>query len=201
MCSYNVLVFGGHRIVGLLGDQPALGVYISFPSRAHLLTTSYIQADGKGAVLKPFVWIALLFVGPTISSVAVNYYIFLMTRALVRTESLLTQLMFDHALRLRMRDTAEDEEKKEEQANDSSPRINVEDVDETAESSNGETTEVASSDGGKGKSANKKEAADKEAAQAKGQGLAGRINVLMAADVESVVEGMLCDARTHVTDK
>lgn len=155
-----------------------------------MLNFSYLQNDGKDASLKPFVWIALLFVGPTLSSLSIQYYIFLMTRALVRTESLLTQLLFDHALRLRMRDSTEDEEEKKDDETAAGPLINVEDVDGNAnESSNGESTEVASSDGGKGKEVDKKAAADKEAAQAKGQGLAGRINVLMAADVESVVEG------------
>jgi hypothetical protein len=37
-----------------------------------------------------------------------------MTRALVRGESLLTQLLFDHALRLRMKDTTDDDEEKNE---------------------------------------------------------------------------------------
>ena len=41
----------------------------------------------------------------------------------------------------------------------------------------------------KGKSRDRKAEADDEAQKTKGQGLAGKINVLMAADVEAVLEG------------
>ena len=160
----------------------------------HVLISSYLENGEKTATFKPFVWIVLLFVGPTIASLSIQYYIFLMTRALVRTESLLTQLLFDHALRLRMRDSTEDAEDKEEDATGGDgPVINVEEVDGaeingTATSSNG-STEVGSGDVTKGKETDKQIAAEKEAAKTNGQGLAGRINVLMAADVESVIEG------------
>lgn len=54
-----------------------------------------------------------------------------------------------------------------------------------------ESTEVGSSNGSnkKGKTVDRKTAADNEAQKTKGQGLAGKINVLMAADVEAVIEG------------
>lgn len=150
---------------------------------------AYLESDGKDAQVRPIVWIGLLFVGPIIASVSINYYVFLMTRALVRTESLLSQLLFDHALRLRMRDTTETEEEKEvvqEPVDAPGPIISVENVD-AAESSS--STEVGSSDGGKGKDNSKQAAADEEAAKNKGQGLAGKINVLISTDVESVIEG------------
>ena len=155
--------------------------------------TSYVAHGSKDAKFKPFVWIVLLFVGPTIASLSFQYYIFLMTRALVRTESLLTQLLYDHALRLRMRDsTADEDEKETEETNGNGPIINVEDVDgpETngRVSTNG-STEVGTAEMTKGKETDKQIEAEKEAAKSGGQGLAGRINVLMSADIESVVEG------------
>lgn len=70
------------------------------------------------------------------------------------------------------------------------PLINVEDVDAAAPTggTSSDSTEVGS-DSGKAKD-NKKASANAEAEKASGQGLSGRINTLIAADVESVVEGM-----------
>ncbi|WWC87878.1 uncharacterized protein L201_002776 [Kwoniella dendrophila CBS 6074] len=159
----------------------------------------YLEKDGEGATLKPIVWVAFLFIGPTLGSLTIQYYIFNTTRCLVRSEALLTQLIFDHALRLRMKDAVEDT--KEEIPKNGAPEIRVEDTTEPGpggieavlvgdgpESS--ENTEVGSSNGSnKDKKDDKEAAADEEAKKTQGQGLAGKINVLMAADVESVLEG------------
>nr|XP_019050369.1 ATP-binding cassette transporter [Kwoniella bestiolae CBS 10118]OCF29299.1 ATP-binding cassette transporter [Kwoniella bestiolae CBS 10118] len=157
----------------------------------------YLEKDGQGATLKPIVWVAFLFVGPTFGSLTIQYYVFTTTRALVRSEALLTQLLFDHALRLRMKDAIEDEKKEETTAN-GAPEIRIEDVTEPApggteallgdDVATNDDTEVGSSNG-TNKKDDKEAAADAEAKKAKGQGLAGKINVLMAADVESVLEG------------
>ncbi|WVQ64901.1 uncharacterized protein L199_003070 [Kwoniella botswanensis] len=157
----------------------------------------YLEKDGEGATLKPIVWVAFLFIGPTIGSLTIQFYIYTTTRALVRSEALLTQLIFDHALRLRMKDAIEDE-KNEESPAAGAPEIRIEDVTQPApgateallgaEAATNDDTEVGSSNGTVKKD-DKEAAADAEAKKAKGQGLAGKINVLMAADVESVLEG------------
>ncbi|WWC60298.1 uncharacterized protein I303_102867 [Kwoniella dejecticola CBS 10117] len=160
----------------------------------------YLEKDGEGATLKPIVWVAFLFIGPTIGSLTIQYYIFTTTRCLVRSEALLTQLLFDHALRLRMKDAIDDGSEKGT-ANGTGPEIRIEDLTEPAPGGteavlsgdgpeSNENTEVGSSNGSnKGKKDDKEAAADEEAKKTKGQGLAGKINVLMAADVESVLEG------------
>lgn len=59
-----------------------------------------------------------------------------------------------------------------------------------------ESTEVGSSTGSnKGKGKDRKAGAEEQAQQTKGTGLAGKINVLMAADVEAVLEGESSPAR------
>jgi hypothetical protein len=136
-----------------------------------------------------------------------------MTRALVRAESLLTQLVFDHALRLRMIESTEDvvEAPTDTALAVTAPLITIDEPTEpvtgpaatqlalTANTGNepggdGELspdgTEVGSSEGSKkGKAVDKGEKAEGESDGSKGQGLAGKINVLIAADVESIVEG------------
>lgn len=67
-------------------------------------SSSYLETkDASEVEYRPWVWIVWLFVGPTISSIAFDWYIFIATRVLVRAEGLLTQLVFEHALRIRMK--------------------------------------------------------------------------------------------------
>ncbi|WVO13290.1 hypothetical protein L204_100903 [Cryptococcus depauperatus] len=182
----------------------------------------YLENNGEGHSLRPIVWIAALFLGPTVTSLALQLYLVTTTRLIVRSEALLTQLLFDHALRLRMKDQIDDDREKAvkemEQGEGSAPLIIVEEVidhapgapaelihrsDSNTEADDstsndqvksvpqsGEVTEVGSAAGSsKDKAAERKAAADEEAKKSKGQGLAGKINVLMAADIESVIEG------------
>lgn len=134
----------------------------------------YMQTGGKDAKIKPWVWILMLFLGPTLNSMCIQNYIFVMTRCLVRTEALLTQLLFDHALRLRMRDSVEEDENKQDV---DVPDIQVEDAEQNGHP-NGETN---------GKDSKKKDAA--APVKTATQGITGRINVLMSQDIESLVEG------------
>jgi hypothetical protein len=80
----------------------------------------YIETDGEGATVRPWVWISGLFIGPVIGTMAIQWYIFInvspikphdvllsntkQTRTLVRVEGIITQLVFQHALRIRMKE-------------------------------------------------------------------------------------------------
>lgn len=153
----------------------------------------YLESDGEGQAFRPILWIALLFVGPTIGSLAIQGYVFLNTRFLVRSEAILTQLLFDHALRLRMKDSTDDQS---DSADGKVPAINVENADAAAENGDSSDTEVGSSNGsGSGSKPAKKDnaaKAEEEAAKSNGQGLAGRINVLISSDVESILGAFQC---------
>ncbi|KII93466.1 hypothetical protein PLICRDRAFT_35686 [Plicaturopsis crispa FD-325 SS-3] len=65
----------------------------------------YLETQGHDSdvVVRPWVWIIWLFLGPLISSLAFQWYIYLTTRTLVRAEAIITQLVFEHALRIRMK--------------------------------------------------------------------------------------------------
>ncbi|RDX55375.1 P-loop containing nucleoside triphosphate hydrolase protein [Lentinus brumalis] len=71
-----------------------LGIY-------HLL--QYLETGGEGATIRPWVWIAWLSLGPFISQVAMNFYMFLAGRAWVQAGAMLTQLVYNHALRIRVK--------------------------------------------------------------------------------------------------
>lgn len=83
----------------------------------------YLETHGEGAVVRPWVWIAYLFLGPALGTIAFQLYIFIavsgrlkskamrltlrcfliQTGTLVRVSAIVTQLVFEHALRIRMK--------------------------------------------------------------------------------------------------
>ncbi|KAJ7676645.1 P-loop containing nucleoside triphosphate hydrolase protein [Mycena polygramma] len=63
----------------------------------------YIETQDHGATVRPWVWIALIFFGPLVGNVVFQFYAFINTRSLVRSEAILTQLVFAHSLRIRMK--------------------------------------------------------------------------------------------------
>ncbi|KZT60640.1 P-loop containing nucleoside triphosphate hydrolase protein [Calocera cornea HHB12733] len=65
---------------------------------------TYMQQGGEGATVRPWVWIGFIFLAPTLNSFALNLYAFTSTRMSVQVESILTQLIFEHALRVRLTD-------------------------------------------------------------------------------------------------
>ncbi|KDR74315.1 hypothetical protein GALMADRAFT_250126 [Galerina marginata CBS 339.88] len=64
---------------------------------------NYMEKNGAGAEMRPWFWIIWLFLGPMMQSVSFQWYIFMATRTLVRTEGLITQLVFEHSLRIRLK--------------------------------------------------------------------------------------------------
>lgn len=75
---------------------------------------TYIETGGQGAIVRPWVWIMWLFIGPLVGSTAMQAYVFLNTRNLVRIECIITQLVFEHSLRIRMKEEAPTAEKQSE---------------------------------------------------------------------------------------
>ncbi|KAG9028739.1 hypothetical protein FS837_003797, partial [Tulasnella sp. UAMH 9824] len=63
----------------------------------------HIETGGEGAVYKPWVWIAGLFLAPVLGTFAYQSYIFITTRLLVRAEALIAQLVFEHSLKIRIK--------------------------------------------------------------------------------------------------
>ncbi|KAI4523406.1 P-loop containing nucleoside triphosphate hydrolase protein, partial [Schizophyllum commune] len=62
---------------------------------------NYIEHGAVEKSVRPWFWVCLLFVGPMISSIALQWYIHLVIRTAIRAEAVITQLIYEHALRLR----------------------------------------------------------------------------------------------------
>ncbi|KAH9480784.1 ATP-binding cassette transporter abc4 [Psilocybe cubensis] len=63
---------------------------------------TYLENGGEGAIVRPWFWILCLFIGPMFNSVLFQWYIFMATKALAHAEALITQLVFEHSLRIRL---------------------------------------------------------------------------------------------------
>ncbi|GLB42122.1 putative P-loop containing nucleoside triphosphate hydrolase protein [Lyophyllum shimeji] len=62
----------------------------------------YLGNGGEGATVKPWVWIASLFLAPFSSTLILQQYQMVLARATVHLEAILTQLVLQHALRIRV---------------------------------------------------------------------------------------------------
>ena len=76
---------------------------------------SYLETGGANTSIQPWFWITWLLVGPILRNVCNQWYLFVASRTIVRTEGLLTQLVFEHSLRIRL--TAEASNEKIEEGN------------------------------------------------------------------------------------
>ncbi|EEB95800.1 hypothetical protein MPER_05175, partial [Moniliophthora perniciosa FA553] len=63
----------------------------------------YLQTADGHHTIRPWFWILLLLIAPVFDTVSVNWFMFLAQRTLVRAESLLTELLFEHALKIRIK--------------------------------------------------------------------------------------------------
>ncbi|KAF8610181.1 P-loop containing nucleoside triphosphate hydrolase protein [Ceratobasidium sp. AG-I] len=169
----------------------------------------YLEDPTDPGYFRPWVWVMLLFLGPVIGAIAIQWYNFKSTGSLVRAQGMLTQLLFEHSLRIRMVAEVAGSGAKTSQA--TTPGSDTSDVAEgaangsgqagetegsmthTAEGS-GEQTLVASIAGTsinkvKGKDETSNE--DKKEGESKTQSpnLVGKINNLMSTDLENIVEG------------
>ncbi|KAF9553714.1 multidrug resistance-associated ABC transporter [Agrocybe pediades] len=61
----------------------------------------YMETGGQGATVKPWFWIICLFLGPTFTGILYQLYIFVATKVLTHAQALITQLVFEHTLRIR----------------------------------------------------------------------------------------------------
>ncbi|KAF4617299.1 hypothetical protein D9613_006273 [Agrocybe pediades] len=72
-----------------------------------------LETDGRNDTVRPWIWVICLFFGPLLVSVTFQAYIYFGTITIVRVQAILTELVFEHSLRVRFKaETAEGEESK-----------------------------------------------------------------------------------------
>ncbi|KAF8876201.1 hypothetical protein CPB84DRAFT_1853019 [Gymnopilus junonius] len=105
---------------------------------------AYLETDGENATIKPWLWIAVLFLGPAIKGVSEHWNLYLQTVVLVRIQALLTQLVFEHSLRIRLKAEASSDKPAPSASGTSTPKTM--DSEEEAELSR-ESTLASGSEG------------------------------------------------------
>ncbi|KAI0666643.1 multidrug resistance-associated ABC transporter [Trametes maxima] len=63
----------------------------------------YLEAGHTPVVVRPWAWVLLLFVGPATTTVFEEWYLWTMNRLSLHTEAIVTELLFLHALRIRVK--------------------------------------------------------------------------------------------------
>ena len=154
-----------------------------------LILIRFIESNGQGTSINPWLWILCLFFGPIVMSICSQWYIFMSTRALALTEGLLTQLVFEHSLRIRFK--AERLKENGPSTVQSASPIFAPDTqffegNTTLEGSDTQSDTAGSSATGKTKADSSaiKSAAAKD--DKKGN-LVGKINTLVTVDLENIV--------------
>ncbi|KAI1790062.1 P-loop containing nucleoside triphosphate hydrolase protein [Ganoderma leucocontextum] len=164
---------------------------------------SYLESGGRVAQVQPWFWIALLFFGRVSRSLADQWFMFQETRVSVRVQAVITELVFEHALRIRMKAETSD-------LVDAGMVVTTPDTtSQVAEGGEGESLEGRQAGAGapadsatskapasataKGKGKASPEDAPKKAAEQaksadgkKGKNLVGRINNLVTSDLSSL---------------
>lgn len=162
----------------------------------------YLETGGEGAVYKPWVWIIGLFLAPVLGTVGFQLYIFITTRLIVRTEAIITQLVFEHALKIRMKsETGNGNTPAESRAATAvgSRAASVHEPEhhseETGQTVVGESGQASSSPKGKAPSVTPSEAPSsaskkKDDDSQKDKNLVGKITNLISTDLGNIVEGL-----------
>ncbi|KAJ7275433.1 multidrug resistance-associated ABC transporter [Mycena haematopus] len=167
----------------------------------------YLEKPGQEPAVKPWFWIIWLFLGPMIGSTSFQWYIFMATRTLVRCEAILTQLVFEHALRIRVK--AETAEKKSATSGTSTPAesetpspieqdasedetLNSVDADavsrdETLQASSASVKSTTSSKA-KGKGKETKDVKEEPAESGDASNLVGKITNLVTTDLGNITD-------------
>ncbi|KAF9522597.1 multidrug resistance-associated ABC transporter [Crepidotus variabilis] len=178
-------------------------VFASFASPVAVNRILYfLEQDDPDVNIRPWFWVFWLFIGPFLVSVTFQWYIFLGTRALVRTQAILTQLVFDHSLRIRFKAEADGESKSAQPSGFTTPRIQPDDesversvegststdaetvVGHTASTTEQSTFTAVEEQSVKAKA--KDQPTKAPAAQKKKDNLVGKINTLVTVDVDNI---------------
>ncbi|KAI9061280.1 P-loop containing nucleoside triphosphate hydrolase protein [Trametes sanguinea] len=68
----------------------------------------YLESGRAEAPIKPWFWIALFFAGRLFKDISDQWFIYYTTRLSARTQAIVTELVFEHALRIRMKADTDD---------------------------------------------------------------------------------------------
>ncbi|KAH6916771.1 ATP-binding cassette transporter [Coprinopsis sp. MPI-PUGE-AT-0042] len=160
----------------------------------------YLETGGSDSTVKPWFWILWLFFGPYFATTALQLYHYVSTRTLIQVECLLTQLLFEHSLRIRFKAETDDSFKDEGGGSipaatepttpDSASTTGTQEASEAAtlvhSQGNSESTVAPSTNAKQDKV--KHENAAKEARSSSAGNLIGKVNNLVTSDLNNITD-------------
>ncbi|OJT02282.1 ATP-binding cassette transporter abc4 [Trametes pubescens] len=187
-----IRIFGSHLCKLAVVDFVMAVVSFGAPLSVNRLLT-YLATGGVDAQIRPWFWIVLFFFSTSTRDTLIQWLTFNYTRINIRVQAIVTDLVFEHALRIRVKaETADSVDEGEAEASDDTV-VGTPDSQEAASQDDGATTDAAgasstttsTSTKGKGKATPK--SADPEADRAKQNvHLMGRINNLVSSDLQNI---------------
>ncbi|KAF9809990.1 hypothetical protein IEO21_07182 [Rhodonia placenta] len=169
----------------VMGTMLTLNVIARFVSPIAVRNLLAYLEGSSDTTVRPWVWVGLLFVGPILTVLFISMYLVYCAGILVRVEALVTQLVFTHALRMRVKS-----EVSETPAPQASTASTVAPDDEGTSSAPG--VQNASTNNTKGKqraSSNAPKQAQLGTASQRSKNFVGRINNLITTDLQSLATG------------
>jgi hypothetical protein len=150
-----------------------------------------LETSGNDDYIRPWLWVVALFLGPIFVSICFQWYIYIGTRTLARTQGIITELVFEHSLRIRFK--AESSNEKDSTISqavtpaETPDTGSIEESTAAVDSSDSESTRSQSTTA-KGKSkagSTTTEGSAKE--KKKKDNLIGKINTLVTVDVDNII--------------
>lgn len=144
----------------------------------------YLESGAHPFNLKPWIWIVVLTAGPVIAGCCSTQYLFIGTRIFVEQQSVLSYVIFHHALRIRMKSTIEAEEDKTKKAEPSREPS-------TTTQSSASTTDVSESEVSDTESTAVDDSSEEtivaeKSNKPKADHLLGKINNLLTTDLNAI---------------
>ncbi|EED80190.1 predicted protein [Postia placenta Mad-698-R] len=166
---------------------------------------AYVESGGADADVRPWVWITWLFIGPMAGVIVSSLYYMASMRVAVQLEVVVTELVFTHALRIRMKaETSEDAPTAPVTPDNASivrsSAAQSEDEATVREEETFADSTTASTQSAKAKQKSKstpeqavvltQPTADETKDKDKGKSLVGKINNLITSDLANITKGV-----------
>ncbi|KAF5389764.1 hypothetical protein D9757_005974 [Collybiopsis confluens] len=96
------MIFEPAAINGLLRFE-TFSLFSKKFSLKKMFLDRYLEQGEETSIMRPWFWVLVLFLNPLFDSLMVEWFLRVSLQMLVRMEALLTQLVFEHALRIRVK--------------------------------------------------------------------------------------------------
>jgi len=143
---------------------------------------AYLESPNSNIFVRPWFWVFALFTSPIVGSLFHQWYVFVARRTLMRVQAILTELIFEHSLRIRLKAEASGESSSTETSSSTAGTVVDISSPTLAEGSDGDSSDVTK---GKAKAEPPKKVTQPQQPKMK-ENLVGKINTIITVDVDRI---------------